>query len=636
MDRQNTTPVVKGSSIAVDSGPPLLRLLISLLLLITLLCLFVPFYPVMPRPGLDPSWAYGLNQAVAQGLAFGRDIIFTFGPYASLYTGAYHPATAHLMMAGSIFLSVAYWLAVVMVMRGVPWYFLLVLLVVLGSFIPFRDPLLFSYPLLVGQSLLSLPEPDSGSASRGKSRILITAFLMAPFALLPLIKGSSLVLCAAVAGLIIIRMLMLRQWLLALVVIVIPTISLPLFWIGAGQPLDALPDYFANMLAIVNGYSDAMSLNGDMKKVFLYVVSAVSLLFVILRQKQQPVQVRCFIFLLYAVYLFLAFKSGFVRHDAHDLTAAAALLLGATVLLSVNTGLSTILVFLLSSGVCLLIGIHSYGIYSITLHGLKERITHNGWPRTLFETRVGKIAHESFFPGLAGSVDIYSYNQTLLIASGNKWDPRPIFQSYSAYTPALAAANREHLVGKRSPDNIVFRVEPIDGRLPSLEDGDSWPVLLTRYRRTFYRGGFLFLRKSQSTKRSVMRVLQKGRYSLGETIPIDHPGRLLFARVALESTLPGKLIGLLYKPSQLQITLHLIGGQTRSYRFVAEMGRSEFLLSPLVERTSEFALLYDGVRQLVGKEVVSFSITSAAGPWEWKQPFSVIIEGLSPGNAQAG
>lgn len=28
----------------------------------------------MPAPGLDASWAVGLNQAVAQGLAFGKDI----------------------------------------------------------------------------------------------------------------------------------------------------------------------------------------------------------------------------------------------------------------------------------------------------------------------------------------------------------------------------------------------------------------------------------------------------------------------------------------------------------------------------------------------------------------------------------
>jgi len=39
-----------------------------------------------------------MNQAIAQGLSFGDDIVFTFGPYASVYTQLYHPATVRLMV----------------------------------------------------------------------------------------------------------------------------------------------------------------------------------------------------------------------------------------------------------------------------------------------------------------------------------------------------------------------------------------------------------------------------------------------------------------------------------------------------------------------------------------------------------
>ena len=42
--------------------------------------------PAMPSDGLDGSWVYSINQAVAQRMAFGHDIIFTYGPYASVYT----------------------------------------------------------------------------------------------------------------------------------------------------------------------------------------------------------------------------------------------------------------------------------------------------------------------------------------------------------------------------------------------------------------------------------------------------------------------------------------------------------------------------------------------------------------------
>lgn len=49
--------------------------------LVTVLAVFVPFTPRMPGVGGDPSWEFGLNQAVAQGLIFGKEFVFTFGPY---------------------------------------------------------------------------------------------------------------------------------------------------------------------------------------------------------------------------------------------------------------------------------------------------------------------------------------------------------------------------------------------------------------------------------------------------------------------------------------------------------------------------------------------------------------------------
>jgi hypothetical protein len=59
--------------------------------IISVLAVFVPFDPVMPRQGLDPSWKFAMNEAVAQHLDIGRDIMFNFGPYSYIYTRVYHP-----------------------------------------------------------------------------------------------------------------------------------------------------------------------------------------------------------------------------------------------------------------------------------------------------------------------------------------------------------------------------------------------------------------------------------------------------------------------------------------------------------------------------------------------------------------
>ena len=79
--------------------PGLLLVLFSLLTVVWL-------SPDMPYPQQDSAWALAVNQAVADRLAFGRDIIYPIGPWGSVYAGQYHPATDGMMLAGAIWTSI--------------------------------------------------------------------------------------------------------------------------------------------------------------------------------------------------------------------------------------------------------------------------------------------------------------------------------------------------------------------------------------------------------------------------------------------------------------------------------------------------------------------------------------------------
>jgi hypothetical protein len=46
-----------------------------------------------PAPGLDPSWHLATEFAGKRGLVFGRDYVFTYGPYYFLVTRLFDPAT---------------------------------------------------------------------------------------------------------------------------------------------------------------------------------------------------------------------------------------------------------------------------------------------------------------------------------------------------------------------------------------------------------------------------------------------------------------------------------------------------------------------------------------------------------------
>src|SRR5947208_837931 len=53
--------------------------------------------------GLDASWIFGINYAVAHGLRFGRDVAFTYGPLGYLLFP--------LDLGGNLSHAIAFWLA---------------------------------------------------------------------------------------------------------------------------------------------------------------------------------------------------------------------------------------------------------------------------------------------------------------------------------------------------------------------------------------------------------------------------------------------------------------------------------------------------------------------------------------------
>ena len=213
----------------------------------------------------------------------------------------------------------------------------------------------------------------------------------------------------------------------------------------------------------------------------------------------------------------------------------------------------------------------------------------------------------------SGTTDIYPFDQSYLLASDNKWSPRPVFQSYSAYTPKLADMNRLHLVGPASPDNIVFSVQPIDQRLPPLDDGLSWPVLMGLYKPVRYQDGYVYLEKRGGSARTpdVKSMLERD-YSMGETVTIPDTRHPVFAKIRMKRTFTGHVLNILIKPEELRITVNFLDGSSRDYRFIPGMGEAGFVLSPLIENTSDFLLSYGSWKFLENKRVTSIKIWTAS------------------------
>jgi hypothetical protein len=618
-------------------GTSLARGLIWFLVIVVCVARIVPFSPDLPSIGLDASWRFGLEQALSQGLVPGRDLLFTFGPYSSVYTRSYHPATDTLMLLASTYLALSYAAVLGLLMVGSYRRILLAWLIIIAGLVYVPDSLLFSFPLLLALLVFAWHrQPGAAADVRQGASPLAMFCLFMPLGLLPLVKGTLLLICVLLAVLCAAYLYAQRFRAQALACIAGPLVSLPLFWMASGQPISALPDYVIGMFAVVAGYTEAMAYPGVVRESILFVLAALVLLLAIYRLPALHRHARIFLLLVYAAFLFMAFKAGFVRQDGHAVIATTALLmaLASVWLLAVTRMVLCAAVLVLLAWQVTDHHYHRTTPYSLAQHigtmfstawsGAGMRLREPHWPQSQSDANVASMRQQAVLPLVSGSSDIYSYNQSFLIASGNQWQPRPVLQSYSAYTPFLAEANRAHLLGKHAPDHIFFAVETIDERYPSLDDGASWPVLLTHYVPRGTYGNTLLLERHPVLAPSSRIAAIDAEYRFGDEVPVPAGNKRQFVQMDIQLNWLGRCVAFLFRPSQLAITVTLANGEHRQFRMVSGMAKAGFLLSPLVENTEEFAALYN-VGPENSKRVVSFRIDTAdkSMAWLWQKAYRV-------------
>ena len=596
------------------------NILVNALLCITIFVAFLPLNPFLPGVDLGSSWEFGLNQAYAQKLVFGKDIVFTFGPYSSVYTRLYHPATDTLMLLGSLFFMTCFSLLLISQIKvlAIRWRILLIAIFASGYVI--LDAIFFLYLLLLVYSTLSFIRKIHYGSKRDNLSNLIFILFFSPLGLILLIKGNFLIIT-----MIILFLCMIMLWLygfktISVGIITIVIASTVFLWLIANQPLSAIFAYFANLIPIVGGYSESMAYWGGPYypyEIAGFGITSFCILMSLIGLKNITKIQKYFLLIGISFLLFIVFKSSFVRHDKpHALIASSfILILGITLALHLQ---KTRLYF------CLFVTLLTWGlmqykytginlikhigaVYSNFAHGLELRL--NGELSKDYKKRMAMIATSSSFPVLTGTTDIYSTGQTMVIASGNKWNPRPIIQSYSAYTPALAEKNANHLKGSASPENLIFRIEPIDEKLPSLEDGLSWPIIINNYTFQSTIDSFLFLKRKPIIQGEFKKhELFCGDFHFNEQIIVPDTTSILFIKIELSETIFGKMLSAIYKPQELLISVELTDNRKKEYRLIANMAKSGFILSPLIETTEEFGFFFEDMDKLENQKVRSFCV----------------------------
>jgi hypothetical protein len=521
------------------------------LAVLALLLAIIVYVPIAIRPlELEPdlSLRATTHDAFARHLQFGRDLVYTNGPWGILYRG-FDPRTRWIVLAVSAVLAIVFASTMVQLLRKI-------------------HPAA-AVAILIGAAAVLVSSGEDARFIAVGLLVLLCGFLpperardvplAAALALVALIKFSFLIIALFVIT-------TRRSWEAAAVFVV----AFVIFWLGAGQHLDVLPLFLARGFEISAGYASAASLGSGIPFVCIGAAGLAIVAIVVERSFIPAIAVVGMTWLL--------MKIGYVRaDDAHAQIADGLLLffgLGYLLLRVPRAripSLVAIVAVTLANGVALI---------DATRGDVHQLSVGAGFSR-LRPAEAG--------PHTDGTIDAYPYGSAALIAGGLRYAPRPVFESYMAWTPRLTELNAEHLRGTSAPEWLWVGIDSVDERYALFDDAPSWLEMMRRY-EIESSGDRLLLRKSATVRPLALVPIGSaaGRFNEDSALP-DVP--LLWCAIDLHPTLLTRVEEIVARPPVIYIEIATADGKRAGYRAPVALLRAGFLASPHVTSIADLAAL---------------------------------------------
>jgi hypothetical protein len=537
---------------------------------------------------VEPDFSYYLvfHEGFARHGAW--PLLTTMGPWGFLYAG-YEPATFLPLLTAWIVLAAVFWFSAWRQARGalVP----LLALAFVVSAVP-RPALLLLLP-----ALLVLRVFDG--ASRNEKLLLGTALALAMQ-----VKSTTLVL--GVAALVVIAVP--RAW----SAIAAAGVAFLGFWLAAGQSLAWLPPFLTGTLRIVGGYGEAVALGGDGGwSAMAFALAVVALLIMEVSSGKTGVMTAWLMMMAWSLA-----KAGFIRNDPTHRDLALAAIVAMVVLHLPATLKPGWRMAILAACVAVIAPLAMSPREVLRqATALINPVAARRASDALFAADMAAIRARNPLPPLHGTVDFIAQRQSIVIAHGLDYLPRPLFQSYLASDGTLAMRNA---AGLRA-DNVLVEITPFDGRFPTLDDAAVWPALLVRYDLAAVSQRMLVFRKSAHPRPWLLGSPRWIEASLGQAIGLrDTPA---WATIAVRPTAAGRLVSFFYKLPELRLSVTTADGHTRDYRLVRRVAADGFLLSPLLNEPLDLAALAAGRH---GDEVVSITVTAPGDRFHLYDPHIIV------------
>jgi len=230
-------------------------------------------------------------------------------------------------------------------------------------------------------------------------------------------------------------------------------------------------------------------------------------------------------------------------------------------------------------------------------------------------------------------LDVVSFHQGVALLNGLDYRPRPAFQSYFALSPGLQELDVRFYEGPDAPRWVLFKLEAIDNRLPTMENARLLETLLRRYRPVLCERRELLLERRAEVQPPARRTTEVAReFAFGEelTLPASPASaRLLSLDIRLRPL--GGVAQFLYRAPEIDLeTLDEFGNRLRQ-RVVPGMMRTGVLVDPCVGAGDGWVQFLVGARlpRLRALRVV----LQPGSEWMYEERFGLrleSVEGLAP------
>ncbi len=568
---------------------------------------------------MDSSWSAVLDYAHQHGLQFGRDIVFTYGPLGFLTTTSYsdHAASLRLLAGVVLLLVVSSGVCSTAWRLGVVWKWLLIaVFVFVAANLHTTVDVLMDIGL-VSWGLLCLV----GSGRRlAVSGVCLTA--LAGFAMLT--KTTCLVTAGLSVGVVVCD-LTLRGKLKAGLGVVLGFLAVFVFgWVIAGQNLWYLGSFVRGGLAVARGYNQTMGTEVPLRVVWgggaialaALAVTAVRAL-TAYGASENNVRWRRGLLLCWLVaFLFITWKHAFVRADRCHIEYFLFFVPVLVLLLEGVPSQRAVPKELARSLGALCCVLAAFTLQMIFFPGYLEfclrrplrlaihNLNHLARPGDFSRRMTSELESErrrAQLPGLRAivgpaSADVFGSAQAYAVFNSFNYRPRPVFQSYTAYTPGLMRENDRFYLSSKAPEYVFFTLSSLDDRFPSLDDATLLRHLLMNYELVGGEGPFLLLKAKHRTP-AALTLLRERTVRPGEPINLADFGETnLWMEIGLAPTLIGQIRQFLYKPAKVHLKIWGGPHTARAAEFgaPAPMLEAGFVASPFLLGNGDIVDLYTG------------------------------------------